>query len=249
MTPAGSAAARSVRIAAWNCCGGPLATKLAAAGRLRADILVLPEAPRMPDGPTAAWIGENPRRGLAVVVRPPWQVAQLDVGPVKLPRYFLPVRVTGPETFTLWGVWACAFGTDRYVRATHRALDECQAHLRRHAPLLLGDFNSHSRWDHEHPPDRSHSALVGRLGALGYVSAFHHQRGRPHGREGHATFYEYRHRDKPYHLDYAFVPPHLVPRLRRVHLGQHRTWSAWSDHMPLVLELAPAGGSAAEQEA
>ncbi len=233
-----------LRIAAWNCCAGPLATKLAAARRLRADILVLPEAPRVPETAQAAWIGDNPRKGLAVLARPPWRVQRVTVPRVTLPRYFLPVLIRGPETFMLWGVWAHAFGADRYVRATHRALDECHAHVAREQPLLLGDFNSHSRWDHEHPPDRSHSALVRRLAALGYVSAYHHCRRRAHGREGHATFYEYRHRDRPYHLDYAFVPAGMVPRLRRVRVGQHRTWTRWSDHMPLVLELAAAGTGA-----
>ncbi len=235
---------RGLRIAAWNCCAGPLATKLRAARRLRADILVLPEAPRVPEGEQVAWIGENPRKGLAVLVRPPWRVERIALPRVELPRYFLPVRIVGPETFMLWGVWAHAFGADRYVRATHRALDACQAHVAREQPLLLGDFNSHSRWDHQHPPGRSHSALVGRLAALGYVSAYHHCRQRAHGREGHATFYEYRHRDRPYHLDYAFVPAGMVPRLRRVSVGQHRAWSRWSDHMPLVLELAPTGTGA-----
>ena len=233
-----------LRIAAWNCCAGPLATKLAAARRLRADILVLPEAPRVPESEQAAWIGDNPRKGLAVLARPPWRVQRVTVPRVTLPRYFLPVLIRGPETFMLWGVWAHAFGADRYVRATHRALDECHAHVAREQPLLLGDFNSHCRWDHEHPPDRSHSALVRRLAALGYVSAYHHCRRRAHGREGHATFYEYRHRDRPYHLDYAFVPAGMVPRLRRVRVGQHRTWIRWSDHMPLVLELAAAGTGA-----
>ena len=232
---------RGLRIAAWNCCAGPLATKLAAARRLRADILVLPEAPRVPEDGQAAWIGENPRRGLAVLARAPWRVERIALPRVELPRYFLPVRIEGPETFTLWGVWAHAFGADRYVRATHRALDACRAHLVREQPLLLGDFNSHSRWDHQHPPGKSHSALVQRLAALGYVSAYHHARGQAHGREGHATFYEYRHRDKPYHLDYAFVPAWLAPRLRRVSVGRHGTWTRWSDHMPLVLELAAAG--------
>lgn len=235
---------RGLRIAAWNCCAGPLAPKLRAARRLRADILVLPEAPRVPEGEQVAWIGENPRKGLAVLVRPPWRVERVALPRVELPRYFLPVRIVGPETFMLWGVWAHAFGADRYVRATHRALDACQAHVAREQPLLLGDFNSHSRWDHQHPPGRSHSALVGRLAALGYVSAYHHCRQRAHGREGHATFYEYRHRDRPYHLDYAFVPAGMVPRLRRVSVGQHRAWSRWSDHMPLVLELAPTGTGA-----
>lgn len=229
-----------MRLIAWNCCAGPLAEKLRAIRHLRADLIVLPESPRVDTGPHAVWIGENPRKGLAVFATPPWRVERIDLSPVVLPRYFLPVRVTGPETFALWGVWAHNFGADRYVRATHRALDECHEHVLREQPVLVGDFNSHTQWDHQHPPHLGHSALVARLAALGYSSAYHHYRDRVHGEEGHATFYEYRHRHRPYHLDYVFAPAALTSRIVRVSVGQHRRWSRWSDHMPLTVEFSPS---------
>ena len=232
----------AVRFVAWNCCAGPLAEKLKAVRPLRPDVLVLPEAPRVENSPHSAWVGENPRKGLAVLVKAPWRVEPLAMA-AALPRYFLPVRITGPQCFALWAVWAHSHGPDRYVRATHHALDECHDHLVRERPLLLGDFNSHSQWDHQHPEDRSHTALVRRLTALGYVSAYHHARRQLHGREGHATFYEYRHRHRPYHIDYAFVPRHFQHRLVRVSIGRHRRWSRWSDHMPLTVELRSAGTS------
>lgn len=227
-----------MRLVAWNCCAGPLEEKLRAVRPLRPDILVLPEAPRMASSPYAAWIGENPRKGLAVLATPPWRLDPLPL-PAPLPRYFLPVRVSGPRTFTLWAVWAHGTGPHRYVRATHRALDLCRTQIARDRPFLLGDFNSHSRWDHEHPPGLSHSALVQRLAALGYVSAYHAHRRKAHGREGHATFYEYRHRHRPYHIDYIFVPARYQSALERVSVGQHRRWARWSDHMPLVAEFGP----------
>lgn len=228
-----------VRLVAWNCCAGPLDIKLKAIRSLRPDVLVLPESPRLDPSPHAAWIGENPRKGLGVIAFPPWRVQPIDLS-ATMPRYFLPVRVSGPLTFVLWAVWAHCFGGDRYVRATHRALDEATEHLTRERPFLLGDFNSHSRWDREHPPDLNHSALVKRLTALGYVSAYHEVRRKAHGQEGHPTFYEYRHRHRPYHIDYAFVPPSFRERLRRVSVGQHRRWTRWSDHMPLTIELSTA---------
>src|SRR5262245_33834890 len=114
-----------VRLVAWNCCPGPIEAKLQAVRSLRADIVVVPDDPKVERRPQAIWIGANPRKGLAVFAAPPWRLEPIDVSPVRLPRYFLPVRVTGPETFTLWGVWAHTFEADKYVRGTHRALDEC----------------------------------------------------------------------------------------------------------------------------
>lgn len=234
-----------MRIVAWNCCAGPLETKLAAVRPLRADLVVLPEAPRLSESPQHAWIGENPRKGLGVVARPPWRLEPLG-GVAPLPRYFLPLRVVGPDvSFALFAVWAHNFGRDRYVRATHRALDLWHEGIVRDAPLLAGDFNSHSQWDHQHPDHLSHTALVRRLTDLGYVSAYHEARGKEHGAEGHATFYEYRHRHRPYHIDYVFVPDHLRAHLAHVAVGQHRKWARWSDHMPLTVDFdaAPSGRS------
>jgi hypothetical protein len=185
-------------------------------------------------------VGLNPRKGLAILARPPWRLARLDLGKIVLPRYILPVRVSGPETFLLWGVWAHRFGIDRYVRGIHRAVDECRAILLQEPSVLIGDFNSHSRWDHEHPADLSHSALVRKLGALGLVSAYHEARGEAHGKECQPTFYEYRHRHRPYHIDYAFLPGKWRHRLQRVSVGRHGRWCSWSDHMPLTVRLAPA---------
>ena len=52
-----------MRLATWNCCGGPLEKKLAAARALEADITVVPELPALPreDG-HARWLGGAARK-------------------------------------------------------------------------------------------------------------------------------------------------------------------------------------------
>ncbi|MEP6573616.1 MAG: endonuclease/exonuclease/phosphatase family protein [Gemmatimonadota bacterium] len=229
-----------MRLVAWNCCGGPVATKLCVLKALRADIAVVSESPELPQDEHTCWIGDNRRRGLAIIARPPWRVTPLDVAPVSMPKYVLPVLVSGPETFLLWGVWAHNFGRDRYVRGVHRAVDECRGVLRDRPSVLLGDFNSHSQWDHHHPKDLSHSALIGKLHDLNIVSAYHVKRDQAHGAERQPTFFEYRHRTRPYHIDYVFVPAAWSARLATVSVGRHSRWSAWSDHMPVSVDILPA---------
>lgn len=229
-----------MRLVAWNCCMGPLDRKLTALRTLAPDIAVLPECPRLPRSPgSTCWIGANPHKGLGVLARPPWRITRATRR-TNLPRYVLPLRVTGPESFLLWAVWACHHEADIYVRGTHRAVDSSRRLLGSGPNVILGDFNSNAIWDREHPADESHSALVRKLAALGLSSSYHAHFAEPHGAESRPTFFEYRHEHRPYHIDYCFVPTAWVGRITSVAVGVHTEWARSSDHMPLIVDLAPA---------
>jgi endonuclease/exonuclease/phosphatase family protein len=229
-----------VRLLAWNCCSGPLSNKLAAVEELRPDLAVLPECPKLAEEPgRILWFGANRHKGLAIIARPPWRI---DPAPLsrRLPRWVRPVRVEGPCPFLLWAVWACGDRPHRYVRGIHRTLDLRKHMLVDRPNVLLGDFNSHSLWDPQYPRDRNHSALVRRLGALGLVSSYHAFYAEAHGLESRPTFFEYRHRHRPYHIDYCFFPASWLPRLESVTLGEHAAWARRSDHMPLLTTFSAA---------
>lgn len=229
----------SLRLVAWNCCAGPLDAKLAALSATRPDLAVVPECPLVPTSPNACWVGANPRKGLGVFAKAPWSLRPVAVD-FRLPAYVLPLQVDGPESFLLWAVWAKNEGGDRYVRGMHRAVDASTGLIRSQPNVMLGDFNSNAIWDREHPADRSHSALVDKLDRLGLVSAYHLDRRQSQGRETQPTFFEYRHKHRPYHIDYCFLPRGWGHRVRRVRVGRHARWSRWSDHMPVTIELHPA---------
>ncbi len=230
-----------LRLVAWNCCTGPLERKLARLAALAPDLAVIPECPRLPQSPGShVWIGHNPRKGLGVIARPPWRIRRATRR-TNLPRYLLPLRVTGPESFLLWAVWACHDGADRYVRGTHRAVASSRRLIGSAPTVMLGDFNSNAIWDHEHPAGLSHSALVRVLDGLGLVSAYHDHSGEPHGQERRPTFYEYRHAHRPYHLDYCFLPHAWAGRVTGVEVGAHAEWAGSSDHMPLIVDVAAPG--------
>jgi hypothetical protein len=219
---------------------GPLERKLAALDFLAPDIAVLPECPRLPPSPGSTfWIGSNPHKGLGVIARPPWRITSATRRH-DLPRYVHALRVSGPESFLLWAVWACNHGADRYVRGTHRAVDSSRRRLGVGPNVMLGDFNSNAIWDREHPADRSHSGLVDKLDKLGLTSSYHAHFREQQGAESRPTFFEYRHAHRPYHIDYCFLPAAWVGRITSVVVGVHAEWAEHSDHMPLVVDLAPA---------
>jgi len=230
----------SLRLATWNCCGGPLEKKLAAARALEADITVIPESPALPrEDRHARWIGGTARKGLAVLSSPPFTLRRIPRR-TPLPDHALPLIVEGPVTFLLIAVWMKGVGPDRYVRGMHRTIRECRALIRRYPTVVMGDFNANAIWDHQHPAHLSHSALVAELEDLGLVSAYHHVRGEAHGRERRPTFYFYRKRESTYHLDYCFLPRTWADQITRLEVGTWRRWHPLSDHVPVACDLGSA---------
>jgi endonuclease/exonuclease/phosphatase family metal-dependent hydrolase len=47
----------------------------------------------------------------------------------------------------------------------------------------------------------------------------------------------FRHEDKPYHVDYIFIPREWAPRLRAVEVGGYEQWSKLSDHCPVIADV------------
>lgn len=232
----------TLRLLTWNCCSGPLATKLPLIESFGADVAVIPECPQLPAEPGATlWFGTNPRKGLGVIARSPWRLERLGSF-VSPPRWLRPVRVSGPNSFLLWAIWGYNDRPHRYVRGIHRAVDLSRHWFPAGPTVMLGDFNSHSLWDKEHPEDRNHTALVGRLQTLGLTSSYHHYHSEPHGTESKPTFFEYRHHHRPYHIDYCFLPTSWTSRISSVTVGAYSEWSSHSDHMPLLTTLSPAAG-------
>jgi hypothetical protein len=230
-----------LRLVAWNCCSGPWEKKRAALESLDADLAVIPECPRIRGkSGTTVWTGTNPRKGLGVIARAPWTIRRLTTHR-RLPKYVVPVAVSGPVSFLLLAIWAIKNPTAPYVRGLHRALTACQALMETQPTVLLGDFNSNAIWDHQHPQDRSHSALVTRLRELGLVSAYHSHFAEAHGKESRPTFYLYRHAARPDHLDYCFLPQAWAEQVVSVQIGEHGEWAGRSDHVPVVVEVEREG--------
>jgi endonuclease/exonuclease/phosphatase family metal-dependent hydrolase len=140
------------------------------------------------------------------------------------------------EHLNVLGVWASVKGgQERYVRIAHQAIDYYRAFLEVGGAVAIGDFNSNTIWDNAHA-GHSHSALVEKLGRLQMRSVYHAQTWERQGKETAPTFFLYRHLDRGYHIDYAFISQSLLEDAALSILDPGR-WLQRSDHLPLLLDI------------
>ena len=162
-------------------------------------------------------------------------------------RGSLPVAVSGPLEFTLLAVWTQSKPSP-YTAQTHRVVAELLPLLS--GPVVLaGDFNApgHAASHHLTP----HLATVDLLDDAGLVSAFAAARGVAHSdlyRDGpdtrpcpalqEPTYYHWRRRDLPWHIDHVFVRRDWTDGIA-TSVGSYDDWVATghSDHVPVVVDL------------
>lgn len=73
------------------------------------------------------------------------------------------------------------------------------------------------------------------LESLRLRSAYHAHLGVAQGQEQHATYWQYRHEDKPFHIDYVFTSPDLT--VTGLEVGSWARWHQLSDHAPMIIDL------------
>lgn len=229
---------RDMRLVTWNCCRGQIAKKAPLLDTLTPDIAVVQECAKPTiESEQCLWFGENPRQGIAVLARSQFRVHRLPTKP-DVPKFVFPVRVTGPEEFSLLVVWSKGGQTFPYVEAVVRAADLYRDLVGSSPTILIGDLNSNAMWDATHPPDRNHTALVAMLSQLGLVSAYHYFHREAQGQETRPTYYFQWSKGRPYHIDYCFVPSAWAAGIRSVEVGSYEDWQRHSDHRPLLVEIA-----------
>ena len=234
-----------MRLATWNCCGG-FDSKLPHLLALDVDVAVVCEArtpahwPTLPDGRRVTGLGRQVQPGhwkeLAVLAREPWTVAlheQAEAAPV----WTLPVRVTGPTSFTLVGLWPVKFdGAPRSYEAQVEAavdwLERCSAG---EPTVLAGDFNSPLAGTQQR-----YDRIAQRLDDLGLVDAYRVSRGLVTGEPPvEPTYFNLRKEDPPFHIDHVFVRAEWAGAAK-VDVGDFDTWtgSGCSDHVPVTVEVS-----------
>jgi exodeoxyribonuclease III len=227
-----------MRIVTWNCCRGPYSVKVPLLESMAFDIAVVQECAR-PDveSDTCLWFGDNARQGIAVRASNGYRVRALPRA-ADVPKFAFPVQVIGPESFTLLAVWSKGGQKFRYVRAVVKAVQVYRALFEASPTVLIGDLNSNAIWDTDHPAGLNHAALVSLLSELGLVSSYHYFFGEAQGSETRPTLCLLRNKDRPYHIDYCFVPVSWAPRIKHVEIGSYDDWKKHSDHRPLLVEVS-----------
>jgi exodeoxyribonuclease-3 len=86
---------------------------------------------------------------------------------------------------------------------------------------------------------RNHTEVVRLFDSHGRISAYHTHHGEKQGAETCPTHYSYRYQDKPFHIDYVFVPKRW--KLRSVEVGSFREWGHLIDHVPVGVDISIGG--------
>ena len=99
--------------------------------------------------------------------------------------------------------------------------------------IFIGDFNANAIWDSADCWwNMSNNNEI--LNEHGLFSCYHSVSKEEFGKESEPTFFLYRHKDKPYHIDYAYVA--LKNQLHFKILNDN-IYLKYSDHFPSVVDI------------
>ena len=223
-----------MRIVAWNCCRGPFAEKVAALEGLDPDVAVLCEALE-PDEQSdqLLWFPSKVSR-LGIQVRCFGRHTLVRLKTADLPNCVVPVRVRGAIDFNLIAVWTRP--APSYTKAFLNGLSAYAGLLRRGPTVVAGDFNGSPAFDKPNQRNKWWTGGFAQLQGAGLVSAYHEFHGVGFGGEAHATHHFLRKPERPFHIDFCFVPRTWANRRLEAQIATGPQWSALSDHFPLIVD-------------
>jgi hypothetical protein len=240
-----------MRIVVWNC-RTALAHKREHLYDLQPNIAVIPECSKdslelcLKDGFGGGWFGDNPRKGLGVLVAKPLHIARTEK---PQNRWVVPLSISGgPRDFLLIAVWATRIKGNEarsYIGQVYEAVANNPQWFAGQQSILCGDLNSNKMWDEEGETG-NHSALVSLLEKHDLISSYHQSFSERQGEETRPTHYSSRWK-RGYHIDYVFLPRPWASRIKSVEVGKHGDWSKLSDHVPLSVELTVPAASEASR--
>ena len=182
------------------------------------------------------WFGSNQNKGLGVFSYSNYKFKLVNSHKPDY-RTILPLIAANKKfEFTLFAIWANN-PQDRgyqYIGQVWKAINFYSDLLNRKRTILVGDFNSNTIWD---KPRRegNHSTVVEHLEKKEIYSLYHKYFKQTQGKEKHPTLYMYRHKNKPYHIDYCFASNDIAENLKSVKVGDYDFWMQHSDHAPVIV--------------
>jgi hypothetical protein len=237
-----------IRVVVWNC-NMALHGKWERLLALRPDIAVIPEcaSPEILRGKAPAfefghceWQGLLKHKGLGIFAFGSYSLRRHHSYTTDH-SFFIPVEVQGPHAFNLLAVCAMNGATPPQAVVNAASIGTAIAHygafLDAGPALMAGDFNANTRWDRG-ARSSNHARTIAALEERGLRSAYHACSGAPAGAEPDSTIFWRKNREAGYHIDYCFAPRAWLEGIR-VTVGRPDEWLAVSDHMPMVVELAP----------
>lgn len=227
-----------MKIVTWNC-NGKFQDEIL---NVNADIYVIQECGNPLESKIEGyeefasnhfWVGDNKYRGLGIFASDDVEMELVGLDDNGL-RYFIPVRVN--DSFNLLGVWTNPdkkYKTNEYPKEITRYYElHKDTGFFNGDMIICGDFNCDARLKKTHA--KNVFEMKEKLEGMGLVDTYHYLNDEEQGEESQATFYMYRHLDKPYHLDHVFASP---GRIEELEIGDEDTWLQKSDHLPLIFEI------------
>lgn len=233
-----------MRIITWNCRVGGFRTKAKFIAPLRPDVLAVQEVE--PIDRVQAFAGDCqptfrdrcadpafPRRAIGVFSYTGTELRAVDRNdPLYSFRRYEARH--GQVAFSVVAVWPWQTKPSRTAyRQVHEGIVKHSAWIRKRPTVILGDFNANAVFKGNNWMD-----LLALMSGLGLTSAYHRYFDIEPGRELHPTHFHTGREDRPFHLDYCFVPEEWVARINSVEVGSYAGWHAVSDHAPVTVNLA-----------
>ncbi len=227
----------SLRIITWNC-NQNFAKKISELSKLDAEIMFIQECERLSQdcipGKNFFWMGQNAKKGLALVVPRDYEVETSVVNESLI--YFLPLQ-TG-ELF-LMSSWAFNGRAKRFgLGCSGYLADALQSYDHKIAAnsrvIIAGDLNNGPRWDNQNFHRNNFSHIHNELSDRELSSCYHSYFSEVFGEEQYPTHFHHRNIDKPFHIDYVFTKGFSV---KNVVVGEFKNWISYSDHMPIIVDL------------
>ena len=233
-----------MKIVAWNCLGN-FDTKIDEIKKLNADIYVISECEDpsnydyQKDEDFACkhyWVGDN-NYGLGIFAKEDVELELVNLDNKGL-KYFLPVQVN--DDFNLLGVWTKidkGESNAEYPKLITKYYEEHKdSGFFNEDMIMCGDFNCDKRLKN---PTHGENVdeMMDKLSEIQLVDVYHDIYNENQGEESKATFYLYKHLDKPYHLDHVFAAKGKVKCLQVEKDVDRWVNPKKSDHVPIIFEI------------
>ncbi len=224
-----------MKIISWNV-NGKFREKFTSIIEEDADIYVIqecenPEETKIREykdfaGENYFWTGDIHYKGLGIFAKKDIKLEKIE-GLNEEFKNFIALRVN--DSFNLLGVWAMP----KYVEMIHDYFD-ANTELFDENLIMCGDFNSNVVFNNHHPKKKNHTELNKKLESRNLISVYHNLTGDEQGGEKSMTFYQARHLNNPYHLDFVYAGENVV---KEFEILDHWKWISLSDHLPIVFEI------------
>jgi exonuclease III len=183
------------------------------------------------------WFGNNSNKGIGVYTYSDYTIERLDIHNPDF-KYIVPLSIRNKDSvFTLLVVWCQKpESSDNYGIHTWKAIHFYSELLNNEKVIIAGDFNSSSIWDKKNR-EANHSNIVSKLKDKGFESVYHLHNNEEQGNESKATLFMHRKIERPYHIDFCFASKYFISKLNNVTIGDYKTWTQVSDHMPVICDF------------